>query len=148
MRTSESVMKITAALLKAARNIKHAEKDANNPHFKNNYASLESCIDATKEELLNADIVIIQSPGPKNLTTRLQHVSGEFFEDTMDLLLVKQDMQGLGGSLTYARRQAIVSFLYMSQSDDDGNQSVGKKPKSPIKVVEKKAVTPNDNLPF
>lgn len=149
MKTSESVVKITEALLKASRNIKHAQKDANNSHFKNSYATLESCIDASKDELLNVGIIVLQTPGDGVLTTRLQHASGEFFEDTMKLVLSKADMQGLGSALTYARRQSITAFLFMSQSDDDAGLASGKgaKPKAP-KAVEKKPVTSGDKLPF
>lgn len=146
MKTSDSISKISEALAKAHAKIKHAIKDANNPHFRNDYASLESVIDASKEALLEQGIVVIQSPSTASLTTRLQHASGEFFEDQIGLLFVKQDMQGLGSAITYARRYALAAFLNISQADDDGNAST--KVKLPPKNVAKKPQTPKDTLPF
>jgi len=146
VRTSDSVTKITVDLIVAASKIKHAEKDSANSHFKNSYASLESCIDASKQILLDHNIVVLQAPNGKVLTTRLQHASGEFFESDTDLILSKNDMQSLGSAITYARRQSLTAFLNMSQADDDGNIASKKKE---VKVVTKKPDTPaKDSLPF
>src|SRR3569623_1400863 len=123
MRTSESVKQLSAALVNAQAKIKHAKKDSQNPHFRNDYASLESVIDATKEELLSQGVVLLQgmSADGSALTTRLQHNSGEFMETDCKILLSKQDMQGLGSAITYARRYAQAAILNISQADDDGN---------------------------
>ena len=123
MKTSETITKIAGALTKAQATIKHALKDATNPHLKNQYATLESVIDASKEALLLQEIIVIQSPTGEVLTTRLQHSSGEFLESEMKLFLAKQDMQGLGSAITYARRYALAALLNISQTDDDGHAS-------------------------
>ena len=39
------------------------------------------------------------------------------------LVLNKQDMQGLGSAITYARRYGIMSLLNLPAEDDDGNQA-------------------------
>jgi hypothetical protein len=135
MRTSETVTKITEALLKAQAEIKHAIKDAQNPHLKNTYATLESVIDAIKEPLIKNNIVVLQFPDNKTLTTRLQHNSGEFIENTLELILTKNDMQGLMSAITYARRVSLVSLLNIAQADDDGN--LASKTKAPPKVIQK-----------
>ncbi|MBA3755311.1 MAG: ERF family protein [Nitrosomonas sp.] len=121
MKTSESVKNITPALVAASAEIGHARKDATNPHFKNDYASLESVIDVSRGVLLRHGIVVLQGGAGKSLVTRFQHLSGEFFETDLDLVLSKQDMQGLGSAITYARRYSLASMLNISQSDDDGN---------------------------
>lgn len=122
MKTSESVANIAKALVEAQKKINHAQKDSKNPHFKNDYASLESVIDATKTPLLEQGIFVIQSVGLDNtLTTTLQHSSGEFFQSSMQLLTSKNDMQGLGSSITYGRRYQLASMLNISQADDDAN---------------------------
>jgi hypothetical protein len=125
MKTSESVAKIAQSLAKAHRNVKHATKDSKNPHFRNDYASLESVIDATKQALLDQEVVVIQGIGDaeSTLTTRLQHISGEFIETECRLVLSKQDMQGLGSAITYARRYALAAIMNISQADDDGNDA-------------------------
>lgn len=140
MRTSETITKITTALILAENNIKHAIKDAQNNHMKNTYATLSAVIDAVKEELLKNQIIIIQSPDSKQLVTRLQHVSGEYIENTMDLILTKQDMQGLGSAITYARRYSLAAMLNISQEDDDGNLA-SQKQKLP-KIVANKTQSP------
>jgi hypothetical protein len=146
MRTSESVVKLTTALIVAESKIKHAVKDAQNSHLKNGYATLESVIDASKDILLEHDVIVIQAPGDGVLTTRLQHSSGEFIETELKLILSKQDMQGLGSAITYARRYSLAALLNISQSDDDGNMSSGRKAQP--KVVVKKPVVTKDSTPF
>lgn len=123
MKTSESVKLIAMALIRAQFKIKHATKDSNNPHFRNDYASLESVIDASKEAYLDEGIAVLQgmSPDGSTLTTRLQHGSGEFIETDLKLVLSKQDMQGLGSAITYGRRYALAAISNISQQDDDGN---------------------------
>lgn len=150
MRTSTEVNLISAALVKAQQKIKHAIKDAQNPHFRNDYATLESVIDSTKEALFENGIVVLQAPSNDVLTTRLQHASGQFFETDLKLLLTKQDMQGLGSAITYARRYALASMLNISQADDDGNAAVqsSKAPKAVKAAVKMTPVSSKDTLPF
>ena len=125
MKTSESVTKISAALLKAQRAITFASKDATNPHFKNKYADLPSVIDAIKPALNDSGIVFLQTFSPSDtgslaLTTRLMHESGEWIEDTATLPLAKNDPQGYGSSATYARRYSLAAITGLYQDDDDG----------------------------
>lgn len=133
MRTSESIKQIAAALAVAHAKIKHATKDSNNPHFRNDYASLESVIDVTKQAYLEAGIVVLQGMGIDStlLTTRLQHSSGEFIESDVKILLTKADMQGLGSAITYARRYALSALSNLTQADDDGNGASGRSERKP-----------------
>lgn len=145
--TSPTVIEITKALVEAQKKIKHATKDGTNPHLKNDYATLESVIDATKEPLLEQGITVLQFVNKTSVTTRLQHVSGEFFETTLELFVVKQDMQGLGSAITYARRYPLAAILNISQKDDDGNLS-SKNKATVSKTVEKKPLSTKDTDPF
>ena len=120
MKTSECIDLISAALAKAHASISHAGKDAKNPHFKNDYASLESVINAGKDALLGAGVIVIQGVSNSTVVTRLQHISGQYFETELALLLGKNDMQGLGSAITYARRYSLAAMLNISQTDDDG----------------------------
>lgn len=140
MKTSESISKISAALLKAQRAITFASKDATNPHFKNKYADLPAVIDAIKPALNEAGIMFLQTPSPSDsgslaLTTRLLHESGEWIEDMATLPLPKNDPQGYGSAMTYARRYALAAITGLYQDDDDGNAASG--PKPPAKPVAK-----------
>lgn len=130
MKTSETITKIAEALLTAQKAISFAAKDAKNPHFKNTYADLPAVVNAVKPALNDAGIVFIQSGSPSDdgrlhLTTRLLHSSGEFLEDTLVMPLPKQDPQGYGSAMTYARRYALAAIAGLYQDDDDGNAASG-----------------------
>lgn len=150
MKTSEQLTNISKALVESHKKISHAIKDAKNPHFKNDYATLESVIDASKSSLLENGIIVIQSIGNSSLTTRLQHVSGEFIESEIELLVDKNNMQGLGSAITYARRYSLAAMLNISQADDDGNKASENPPqqkqvpKSEYKKTEN--TSPNDYI--
>ena len=52
------------------------------------------------------------------------------FVTAIPLVLAKNDMQGLGSAITYARRYGIMSILNLPTEDDDGNEaSKHQKPK-------------------
>lgn len=128
MRTSQTLEKIAPALLNAQKQITFAEKNAKNPHFKNNYADLESVIDAIKKPLNDNGIMFLQTFSPSetgklNLTTRLVHESGEWVEDELTMPLQKNDAQGYGSAATYSRRYALAAIIGLYQADDDGNEA-------------------------
>lgn len=119
---------IAVALLKAQKKIENATKDANNPHFKSKYATLESVLDAVKDVSNEMGIVIVQTGGKDVeghfIETKLIHESGEEISSKVYLVLDKQNMQGMGSALTYARRYALAGLFAIGQEDDDGNAAV------------------------
>lgn len=151
MKTSSEIKSIMPAFIKAQADIGHAIKDAKNPHFKNQYATLESVIDASKTHLLKNKIILCQTLSTENvLETTLLHESGEFISSEVKLILSKQDMQQLGSAITYARRYAIASLLNMAQEDDDGNaasEKTSEKPKETLKGNVDKLFKQNNLLP-
>lgn len=135
MKTSESIVTLSPALLKAQKTITFAAKQAENPHFKNKYANLESVIDAIKPALNENGILFIQTFSPSstgflNLTTRLQHECGEWLQDEMTVPLQKNDAQGYGSAATYARRYSLAAICGLYQADDDGHEAA-KPPEAP-----------------
>lgn len=144
-RMSDSVLKITPALVKAQKKIKHAEKDGTNSHMGNQYATIASVIDAVKDPLLENDIVILQFVSKQSVVTRLQHTSGEYFEVELELIVNKNDMQGLGSAITYARRYTLASLLNIAQKDDDGNLASIASTKSSSKPAPKKVIATKDS---
>lgn len=125
MITSQETSNIAKALVKAQKAITFASKDALNPHLKSKYADLPSVIDAVKVALNESGISFTQTAGGMEnmhlkLTTRLMHESGEWIEDTMMMPMVKQDPQGYGSALTYARRYSLAAITGLYQDDDDG----------------------------
>lgn len=117
---------ISGAILQAQKRIKNAAKDAKNPHFKNDYATLESVIEAVKDVANDCGIAIVQSFDGKNVLTRLIHAgSGEELTSSLELVLDKQNMQGYGSAATYARRYSLAAMFCITQVDDDGNLGSG-----------------------
>jgi ERF superfamily len=127
MRTSESIKEISKALSLAQEKLQHAIKDTNNTFYKSSYADLASCLDACKAHLSSNNLSVSQGPGLVGeqwvLTTKLMHVSGEWIESQHPILSSKQDAQGFGSGLTYARRYALCAIIGLAQADDDGNEA-------------------------
>ena len=100
-------------------------KDATNPHFRSKYASLSSCVDACKEAFHKHNFALLQSNGHDEygqyVRTELLHTTGASWGSVVYLVLSKQDMQGLGSAITYARRYGLLGMVGLAPEDDDGN---------------------------
>ena len=125
MKTSESIKELASALNKAQSEMSGAKKGSNNPFFKSKYADLAEVINCAKDALHNNGLSISQFPIAEDnragVKTMLMHVSGEYLCDTLLLPCAKQDPQGAGSAITYARRYAYQSVLGIPSEDDDGN---------------------------
>ncbi len=55
------------------------------------------------------------------VVTKFIHTSGDELECPVPLIIGKQDMQGLGSAMTYARRYGLMSLAGIAPEDDDGN---------------------------
>lgn len=120
-----------ADLLAAQKEMPALQKSAINPHFKNKFVPLDELL-STVIPILNAhNFVLMQAPAIWNdapaLTYRLIHSSGEVVGDTMLLMCGKDDPQGQGSAITYARRYSLMSMLGLTaDADDDGNKPAPK----------------------
>ena len=123
---SESITDLVAAIVKAQLAMVPAVKDHVNPYFKSKYADLPSCWEATAAFRENG-IAITQSPmeGPDGfvvLDTQLSHVSGQWMRSRIKMKVAKDDPQGYGSAITYARRYALGAMTgLVTEEDDDGN---------------------------
>lgn len=130
MTHSESINEIAAALSKAQAVIAGAVKDKTNPHFKSDYADLASVWDACRIPLTNHGLSVAQTAatddGRVNVTTILMHVSGQWIRDTLAMKPTKDDPQGVGSCITYARRYALAAMVGVAPEDDDGNAASAK----------------------
>jgi hypothetical protein len=115
-----------SALCKAQAQIKGAVKDSTNPHFKSRYADLESVIEAMRAPFAANGLAFIQSASDDgmHMITTLVHSSGESICSRVPLIITKQDMQGVGSAITYARRYGLAAACGLSQTDDDGEAAV------------------------
>ena len=133
---SDEINEIVKALVKVQAEIKNPKKEANNPFFKSKYSTLDSVIETYKELCSKNDLVVMENPVSKvtesgksliGVEILLMHSSGQFINfDPYLLSPVKNDPQGVGSSITYARRYTLSSvFNIASEDDDDGNSASG-----------------------
>lgn len=138
---SEQTNEINAALAKAQGEIKNPAKNHTNPHFKTKYADLTDGLDVIRPTLSKHGIAIIQMTdvvdGFVVVFTRLAHTSGQYYESRYPVD-VAGNHQKLGGSLTYAKRQALFAICGVAGDDDsDGNEATEATPaKNPAALVE------------
>jgi hypothetical protein len=121
---------IFTALAKAQGELKHASKDGINPHFRSKYASLASVIDSYRKVLAKHGLCVIQQARPHDrgviVATTIGHASGEYISDEgVFVPASKNDAQGFGSALTYARRYGLSALIGIApDDDDDGNAAV------------------------
>ena len=129
--------KIAAAFVKAQRAFAPALKSASNPHFKSKYADLAACVEAVIDALNSNGIALLQKQHPcdggVSVETVLVHESGEVLSGgVLTVPASKQDPQGYGSALTYARRYSLMATCGIAPEDDDGNAA--SKSKHPTKT--------------
>lgn len=127
MKTSEAIDLLAGALAKAQAEISGAAKDATNPHFRSQYATLASVWEAWQKVGPANDLALMQVTAVEDtrtvLVTRLAHKSGQWIEGIYPIRPVKDDPQGMGSALTYARRYALSAMVGIAPEDDDGNEA-------------------------
>lgn len=139
MNKSETIANLAQALSKAQGQMGSAKKDADNPYFKSKYADLASVVDAIKEPLSKNGLAYSQLPFVDehgvHVETILMHLSGEWVSSKLTMRPVKTDPQGVGSTLTYARRYGLQSMVGIAADDDDdgnlGSGNLGKAPPKP-----------------
>jgi len=134
---------IASALVKAQREFGPALKSSTNPHFRSKYADLAACIEAVIGSLNNQGIYLMQlteeHEGGVKVSTVFIHESGEQMSGgSLFMPATKQDAQGFGSALSYARRYSLMAACGIAPEDDDGNQATKSAPVAqPIKAVPK-----------
>lgn len=122
----ENTKQIAAAFVKAQSQFGAALKTSTNPHFKSRYADLAACVEAVIDALNNNGIALLQQSheceSGVSIETVFLHESGqELRSGKLWLPASKQDAQGYGSALTYARRYSLMSAAGLAPEDDDGN---------------------------
>jgi hypothetical protein len=124
---------ISASLVKAQKGFAPALKASINPHFKSKYVDLAGCVEAVIDSLNSNGIALIQRTTEDQtgvtVETVFLHESGEMLEcGKLHVPASKQDAQGFGSALTYARRYSLMSACGIAPEDDDGNAASRKGP--------------------
>lgn len=134
MDKSPEINELATALSKAQGEMGGASKDAANPFFKSKYADLGSVVHALKQPFADNGLSYSQFPiaeGDKvGVETILMHKSGQWMSSSVLFKPTKQDVQGAGSVITYARRYSLQALAGIPSEDDDGSAaSTPAKPK-------------------
>jgi hypothetical protein len=117
------------ALLEAQKELMHVPETGTNPHFGSSYATLEGTWEYVKPAFNGRGIYIQQVAHPRDDGVAVETVfhgygsslsGGEVFVKAQ-----KQDPQGFGSALTYARRYSLsLACGVGGDDDDDGNRAM------------------------
>tara|TARA_R100001594_G_scaffold17957_1_gene36153 strand:- start:1571 stop:2230 length:660 start_codon:yes stop_codon:yes gene_type:complete len=143
---------IAAALVGAISELQDPFMDAQNPHFKNHYATLKSCLDTVRPTLARHGLVLMQfvmpsANGGDRLVTRLLHESGGFMEDEGISLVGADNMQKLGSAISYARRYGLLAILGLV-GDPDDDAEIASAPAAPPQLKPTPVPIVADDIPF
>ena len=146
MQKSEEINELATALAKVQSKIEGAKMDGENPFFKAKYATLASVWDACRKPLTDNGLSVVQtcSIGDSEgliLDTTLLHISGQWISGELAVKPTKNDPQGIGSAITYARRYGLAAIVGICPEDDDAESATEHKPvakKATAKKVVKK----------
>lgn len=132
---SEQTDKLFAGLMLVQQKCGIIGKDAENPHFKSEYVSLEKLWTVVKPLLKEAGLIVIQTPGLMDGTKLtmetcvIHQESGQFMISAGQMPTGKDGPQAVGSAITYARRYFLASCLSVvaGDEDDDGEAAEGRK---------------------
>jgi len=137
---SENIGDLAAALAKAQAEVGTVHKDSANPYFKSSYASLAAVWEATRPILSKHGLSIVQLPSHDEsgyyVETMLMHGSGQWIKSRTYMKPAKDDPQGIGSLISYARRYALQAVTMVCPDDDDGEAAMGRNNNAPQKPVE------------
>jgi len=137
MNKSESIVQLARALTLAQKDMGKASMDSANPFFKSKYADLTSVWEACRKPLTDNGLSIVQTLGIAGvsefqvLETILLHNSGEWISGILKLNPVKNDPQGMGSAITYARRYSLAAMVGICPEDDDGEGAMKRQKTEP-----------------
>ncbi len=118
------------AFAKAQAEMGAAFKNSKNPFLKNKYADLTAIQNAIYPPFHANGFIIQQCPDRDELGTYvetiLRHTSGGSFACKVYLEYKANDMQSMGGAITYARRYGLSALTGVPIEDDDGNMANGR----------------------
>ena len=110
-------------------------KGASNPHYKSKYADLADLVQAVRVPLNSNGLTffhqIVKGEVSRDMRTVLMHGESETsIECDVELIVAKNDMQGMKSATTYAKRIGLESVTGVAPEDDDGNAAAKAAPKT------------------
>jgi len=129
---SAAPQNLAQALLEFQKLAVKASKDSKNPHFKNNYASLEAVIEAaiqaTQFGICFTQEIDFEFNGDTGMTfVRTVLIHAPSGEQRVSRTPIRSkdptDPQKMGSGITYAKRYGLQSALGLPSEDDDANEA-------------------------
>jgi hypothetical protein len=145
---------VMRALLAVQAEAPKLQKDKINPAFRSKYLSLDALMEQVLPLLNKHGLVWTTAPcfaRPDSNDAALGYVlthaaTGSEIRGIMPLLLSKQDAQGLGSAITYARRYSLMAVLgLVADEDDDGAKASQRAKRPPAPVEQPTQVVPKPN---
>lgn len=142
MRKSHMISELAEALVVVQGQLEGAKMDAINPFFKHKYATLASVWAAGRQLLSDNGLSVVQTcsvgdSGSLIVDTTLLHTSGQWIGGELAIKPARDDPQGLGSAITYARRYGLAAIIGVCPEDDDAeaatDRPVKKAPAEPQK---------------
>ena len=145
MASKPEIQQAISAYVKAQLEMGKALKNSTNPHFRSSYADLGNVCIACMPAFHNNGFAVTQPSGRNEygdyVDTCITHITGSSFTSRVYLVIDKQNMQGLGSAITYARRYGLLQMAGIAPEDDDGNLASTSKP---VHQVQTKVITEGD----
>ncbi|WDP91069.1 MAG: ERF family protein [Desulfobacter sp.] len=167
---SDKITDLAKAMIQVQQALAPALKDSINDFTNSSYASLKSVMEVCRAALFNHGIWMTQYPvsvdkGHLGLVTKIIHAaSGQWQSSLIEMPLPKNDPQGYGSAMTYARRYGLSALLGIITEDDDAESAMQRQenenhqinplnhgatpaPGSPQKPHQYGDTAPQENLP-
>ena len=142
---SDNIAELAIALAKAQSQNGTVHKDAKNPFFKSNYATLAQVWETVRPALTANGLSVVQLPSQDEkgyyVESMLIHSSGQWIKCRTYMKPVKEDPQGIGSLISYARRYALQSLVMVCPDDDDGELAMGRSSVAPARTTITKVIT-------
>lgn len=142
---SDNIADLAKSLIKAQKEMGVVTKKATGQvgQQKYKYADLGDVLEVLIPTLNSNDMAFIQgcggtSDGVAVVTSEIIHESGQWIRSSLSIRSARNDAQGMGSAITYARRYGATAMGGIAPEDDDGREA--SKPPAPRQAP--KAVTP------
>ncbi len=128
---TEEISELAKALINFGKDFQKAslKKDAQNQYLKNQYITLDNLLNTVRPILVKNGLIITQELAGEYIVTTLYHESGQYKGSAMIFNPMAgnkstNNLQAIGGGITYAKRYALGAMLCISTDiDDDGNST-------------------------
>lgn len=126
MTTTQPKKNLYKKLLAFQQEIGAVIKDSKNPFFNSKYADINKMIETVKPVLNDLGLIVLQplssiNGQPAIITIIIDADTGEQLQEIVPINYKSDDPQKNGAAITYYRRFALQSLLFLQAEDDDGN---------------------------